>query len=48
MSQFGGAIVREDLDDAYRRAGVAFKGQMEQHFVVLKEKQQPTFKPSVP
>jgi len=48
MSQFGGAIVREDLDDAYRRAGVAFKGQMEQHFMVLKEKQQPTFKPSVP
>jgi hypothetical protein len=44
MSQFGGAIVRDDLDDAYRRARVAFKGQMEQHFVVLKERQQPQFK----
>jgi hypothetical protein len=33
--KFGKALVREDLEEAYRRAGSAFKGQMEQHFVVL-------------
>lgn len=46
MTQFGGAIVREDLDDAYRRAGTAFRGQMEQHFVVLKEGHNPPGKTS--
>ena len=35
--RFGSVLVRSDLDDAYRRAGTAFKGQLEQHFVVLKE-----------
>jgi len=48
MAQFGGAIVREDLDDAYRRAGNAFRGQMEQHFVVLKEGPNPHAKTSGP
>jgi hypothetical protein len=31
-------VVREDLDEAYRRAGNAFVGQMEQHYVVLRER----------
>jgi hypothetical protein len=37
VTQFGGVVVQDDLHEAYRRAGSAFKGQMEQHFVVLKE-----------
>jgi hypothetical protein len=35
--RFGGALTRTDLDEAYRRAGGAFRGQVEQHFVVLRE-----------
>jgi hypothetical protein len=38
VTQFGGAVVREDLDEAYRRAGTAFVGQMEQHYVFLRER----------
>jgi hypothetical protein len=38
VTQFGGAVVKEDLDEAYRRAGTAFVGQMEQHYVVLRER----------
>jgi hypothetical protein len=37
MTQFGGAVVQDDLQEAYRRAGSAFKGQLEQHFVILRE-----------
>jgi hypothetical protein len=37
VTQFGGSVIQDDLHEAYRRAGSAFKGQMEQHFVVLKE-----------
>ena len=37
MTQFGGAVVQDDLEEAYRRAGSAFKGQLEQHFVILRE-----------
>jgi hypothetical protein len=37
VTQFGGVVVQDDLHEAYRRAGSAFKGQMEQHYVVLKE-----------
>jgi hypothetical protein len=35
--KFGKVLLRSDLDDAYRRAGTAFRGQLEQHFVVLRE-----------
>jgi hypothetical protein len=35
--KFGVALRFEDLDEAYRKAGVAFRGQLEQHFVVLRE-----------
>jgi hypothetical protein len=42
VSQFGGAVVQDDLEEAYRRAGSAFVGQMEQHFVVLRERPPPT------
>jgi hypothetical protein len=35
--KFGRVLMRCDLDDAYRRAGTAFRGQLEQHFVVLRE-----------
>jgi hypothetical protein len=37
VTQFGGSVIQDDLHEAYRRAGSAFKGQMEQHYVVLKE-----------
>jgi hypothetical protein len=35
--KFGKSLVYEDLGEAYRRAGTAFRGQMEQHYVVLRE-----------
>jgi len=35
--RFGKNLVRDDLGEAYRRAGTAFKGQMEQHYVVLND-----------
>jgi hypothetical protein len=35
--RYGSTLVQQDLDEAYRRAGTAFRGQLEQHFVVLRE-----------
>jgi hypothetical protein len=35
--KYGSILVRGDLEDAYRRAGASFRGQLEQHFVVLNE-----------
>ena len=35
VRRFGGKIKDEYLEDAYKRAGNSFKGQLEQHFVVL-------------
>jgi hypothetical protein len=35
--KFGKSLVYEDLGEAYRRAGTAFRGQMEQHYVVLRK-----------
>jgi len=35
--KYGKLLLRCDLDEAYRRAGTAFRGQLEQHFVVLRE-----------
>jgi hypothetical protein len=35
--KYGRLLLRCDLDEAYRRAGSAFRGQLEQHFVVLRE-----------
>jgi len=35
--RYGGSVGQDDLEEAYKRAGSAFKGQLEQHFVVLKE-----------
>jgi hypothetical protein len=35
--RFGKVLLRCDPDEAYRRAGTAFRGQIEQHFVVLRE-----------
>jgi len=36
--QYGHLLKQVELSDAYRRAGIAFKGQLEQLFVVLREK----------
>jgi hypothetical protein len=35
VARYGGVVVQPDLDEAYKRAGSAFRGTMEQHFVVL-------------
>ena len=35
LLRYGSGIGEEDLGDAYRKAGVAFRGQLEQNFVVL-------------
>jgi hypothetical protein len=35
--KYGQLLLRCDLDEAYRRAGTTFRGQLEQHFVVLHE-----------
>ena len=35
--KYRSALRKGDLDEAYRRAGSAFRGQVEQHFVVLHE-----------
>jgi len=35
--KFGQCLVKQDLDEAYKRAGTAFRGQLEQHFIVLRE-----------
>jgi hypothetical protein len=43
--KYGGILTRVDLDEAYRRAGSAFRGQMEQHFVVLREQSNHSARP---
>jgi hypothetical protein len=35
--KFGSILRQDDLEEAYRRAGVAFRGQLGQHFVVLRD-----------
>ena len=37
LVRFGSGLRRVDLEEAYRRAGVAFRGQLQQNFVVLHE-----------
>ena len=38
MVRYGGRVGESDLRLAYERAGVTFKGQMQQNFVVLSER----------
>ncbi len=38
VEKFGHLVKQVDLGDAYRRAGNSFKGQLEQHFIILREK----------
>jgi hypothetical protein len=38
IKQFGNQLLKTDLHEAYAKAGKAFAGQLEQNFVVLKEK----------
>ncbi len=38
IARYGMTIDDDNLGEAYRRAGNSFKGQLEQHFVVLKER----------
>ena len=35
LARYGKQLRQSDLGDAYRRAGIAFKGQLQQNFVVL-------------
>jgi hypothetical protein len=35
--RYGQNVVKQDLEEAYKRAGTAFRGQLEQHFVVLRD-----------
>jgi hypothetical protein len=37
IPRYGGKLKEEYLLDAYRKSGMAFKGQLEQHFVVLED-----------
>jgi hypothetical protein len=37
--RYGSVVVQGDLAEAYKKAGTAFRGQIEQHFVVLNEGQ---------
>ena len=37
IARYGQNLSEDHLIDAYRKVGVAFKGQLEQHFVVLKD-----------
>jgi hypothetical protein len=37
VERYGDVVREDDLGEAYRRSGNSFKGQLEQHFVVLKE-----------
>ena len=39
IQKFGKDLEQEMLGEAYKRAGRAFAGQLEQHFVVLREEQ---------
>ena len=45
MTRYGQQIRQEDLGEAYRRAGVAFRGQMQQNFVVLHDSCPPVVTP---
>jgi hypothetical protein len=38
VAEFGHRMSQFELGDAYRRAGTAFKGQMEQMFVIMRER----------
>jgi hypothetical protein len=38
IARFGRDVAQDRLEEAYKRAGRAFTGQLEQHFVILKEK----------
>lgn len=38
VAEFGSRVTQVELAEAYRRAGTAFKGQMEQVFILLREK----------
>ena len=37
LTRYKGEVNEDLLGEAYRRAGTSFKGQLEQHFVVLRE-----------
>ncbi len=37
IKEYGGLIRDNDLAPAYKRAGINFRGQMHQHFVVLED-----------
>ena len=37
--RYGRGMVEADLGDAYRRAGKAFQGQLQQNFVVLRDRE---------
>ncbi len=39
ITRFGDLLKEESLGEAYRRAGISFKGQLEKDFVVLRETQ---------
>jgi hypothetical protein len=41
LLRYGSGLVEADLEDAYRRAGTAFKSQLEQNFVVLHDQPEP-------
>jgi hypothetical protein len=38
VAKFGGRLQDGDLEEAYRRAGLNFAGQMSQHFVVMNDR----------
>jgi len=40
VAKYGHPLKQVELGEAFRRAGNAFKGQLQQHFVVLREQQQ--------
>jgi hypothetical protein len=37
LVRFGANLVMAELEEAYKRAGAAFKGQLQQNFVVLRD-----------
>jgi hypothetical protein len=41
VTRFGHLVRQVELGEAYRRAGNSFKGQLEQHFIVLREMTDP-------
>jgi hypothetical protein len=38
LVRYGSGLRENDLGEAYKKAGIAFKGQMEQNFVVLHDR----------